>query len=812
MEYTGVTLAMLKNYFLIALRILVRQKGYSIINIVGLSVGISCFLFALLLVVDEISYDRFHQDPDRIFRVRFDATIGNKEYHTARSSGPVAQALMATVPGVEAAARIRVVGDRTIRFEDKAFNEYRFYMADSTIFKVFTFQVVEGDMNSFLSQPGTVVITEEVSRKYFGNSSALGKTFTVDGAFPVTVCGVVKAFPPESHWHFNFLCAKSTRTFDDEQDWVGNSWHTYVRLRKGASASQAEEAFDAMTKEHVIPRIQQVLGTDEHGVSRGNLPTRYIFQPLTDIHLYSHLDEELEPTGSITTVMMFGIVGVLVLLIACINIMNLNAARSAQRAKEVGIRKVLGSLRSQLVQLFLTESFMLSCLALLLSLVTVELLLPTFNSMSGKELSLGMLGLPVLAAGLVLLVLLVAALAGAVPALVLSSFSPVRVLKGEVARGARGGMLRSVLVVTQFAVSIALMVGTVVVFRQVTYIRTQDLGFDKKNLLVVDNTWLLGDRCTAFRQALLTRPGITGAAFAQNLPGNDISSGVFRAEGQDRSQVMMLRQLFADQDYLRTLGVKLREGRFFSNDFATDSTDVAMINVSAARMLGYDQPVGRKVIAYFGDKERPLTIVGVTEDFHYEPLYQPILPMVVMVSRGAPTRVVLRVQGNVRDIVEDVAKQWTAFSGGQPLTWYFLDERIDRYYRRDEAVGTLFGILSSLGIFLSCLGLLGLTMHATERRKKEMGIRKVLGASVPSLSILLVKDFVRLVAIAVVIAWPVAYLFMRQWLETFAYRTEQNPVDFVAAGLAALVIALATVAYHTRKVSVSNPVESLRYE
>ncbi len=803
---------MLKNYFLVALRILFRHKGYSVINIAGLSVGISCFLLALLLVLNELSYDRFHQGADRIFRVRVEARIGDKEYHTARSSGPVAQALMATLPGVEAAARIRVVGDRTIRFEDKAFTEYSFFIVDSTIFKVFTFQVIEGDMSTFLNQPGTVVITEEVARKYFGNSSALGKTFTVDGAFPITVCGVVKAFPPESHWHFNFLCAKSTRTFDDEPEWLGNSWHTYVRLKEGASAAQAEDAFTATTIEHIIPRLQQVFGINVRGVPRESLPYRYVFQPLTQIHLYSHLDEELEPTGMITTVMMFGIVGVLVLLIACINIMNLNAARSAQRAKEVGIRKVLGSQRGQIVQLFLSETFVLSCLALFVSLVTVELLLPTFNSMTGKTLSLGMLGVPRLIGGLALMAVLVSVMAGTVPAFVLSSFPPVKVLKGEVSRGTQGGMLRSILVVSQFAVSIALMVGTVVVFRQIQFIRTRDLGFDKMNLLVVDNTWLLADRCEAFRRTLLTRPGITGAAFTQNLPGNDISSGVYRAEGQDKSQLIMIRQLFADQEYLHMLGVKLHEGRFFSSDFVTDSTDVAMINMSAARLLGYDRPVGRKIIGYFGDQERALTIVGVTEDFHYEPLHRPILPMVVMVSRGAPTRIVLRVQGNVRGVVEDVTRQWASFSGGQPLTWYFLDERIDRYYRRDEAVGTLFGILSSLGIFLSCLGLLGLTMHATERRRKEMGIRKVLGASVPSIGTLLVKDFVQLVLIAIVIAWPAAYLAMRWWLETFAYRIDQRPVDFVAAGVVALVIALMTVFYHTRKVAVANPVESIRYE
>jgi putative ABC transport system permease protein len=803
---------MLRNYLLVALRILFRHKGYSVINIAGLSVGISCFLLASLLVFDELSYDRFHQGAERIYRVRVDARVGDRGYHTARSSAPVAPALMTSLPGVDAVARIRVVGDRTLRYGEKSFNEYRFYMVDSTIFKVFSFQPVEGDIRTFLDKPGSVVISENVARKYFGDAPALGKTFVVDGEFPITVCGVVKDFPAESHWHFGFLCAKSTRNFGDEQDWLGNNWHTYVRLKEGASAREAEEAFAATTAEHVIPRLQQEFGMGAHSGDNGTAPYRFVFQPLTDIHLHSHLDEELEPNGMFTTVMMFGIVGVLVLVIACINIMNLNAARSMQRAKEVGIRKVLGSGRGQIVQLFLSETLVLSCVALLVSLVTIELVLPTFNSMTGKQLSPGMIGLPLLIGGLACLVLVVAVLAGAGPALILSGLAPSRMLKRNVTKSGQRGLFRSSLVVVQFAVSIALIVGTAIVFRQVQFIRTRDLGFDKKNLLVVDNTWLLGNRSAAFRQALLQRPGITAAAFTQNLPGNDISSGLFRAEGQDRSQLMMIRQLFADQDYLKLLGVPLREGRYFSGDLVTDSTDAAMINLSAARMLGYDRPVGRKVMGYFGPNERPFTIIGVTEDFHYEPLHQPILPMVVMVARGNPTRIVLRVQGDLRSIVEDVGRQWTSFSGGQPLTLYHLDERIDRYYRSDKALGTLFGMLSSLGIFLSCLGLLGLTMHATERRKKEMGIRKVLGASVQNLSILLLKEFVILVAVAAVVAWPIAYLFMRRWLETFAYRIDQNPMDFLAAGLAALVIALATVAYHIRKVAVANPVTSLRYE
>jgi putative ABC transport system permease protein len=803
---------MLKNYFLVTLRNLTRHKGYSLINISGLAIGMSCFILVLLMVNDEFSYDRFHADAGNLYRVRVDARLSEREFASARSSAPVAGAMVAGIPGVQAATHFRVVGDRTIRYGDKAFTEFRFYLADSSIFDVFSFHVLEGDVRSFLHGPNTVVITDEVARKYFGSAPALGKTLTLDGTTPLQVCGVVKAFPAQSHWHFGFLASETTWRNNEATDWIGNHWYTYARLKEGVSAAQVEAALAGITKTNVLPRLRQVFSLDGNGLDPERFHYRYMLQPITDIHLYSHLDEELEPTGTIGIVTMFSIVAMFVLLIACINFMNLNTARSSHRAKEVGVRKVLGSTRGQLVQLFLSEAFVLALVALVVSLAIVEQALPAFNAYTGKGLSLGSLGVFRLAGGLLLLSAVVGVLAGSYPAFVLSAFRPADVLKGKLRKGMRSGRLRGVLVVMQFAISIALIIGTIVVYRQLQFIRSRDLGFSKENLFVVDNTWLLGSKYESFKQVVRNVPGVVDAAFAQELPGNDIGSGAYLGEGSDRSQLKMLRQLWADMEYLPALGVKLHEGRFLSRNFPADSMNSVLINRAAARLLGYEHPLGRTLSGFFGDRERKFTIVGVTEDFHYEPLNLPIMPMVIMSFHGGPTRLVIRVQGDPRGQVEEIKRLWESISGGQPYRAYFLDQRIERYYKSDESLGELFGILASLGIFLSCLGLLGLAMFATEQRTKEMGIRKVLGATAPGLTLLLTKEFVKLVIIANIIAWPVAYFGMQRWLETFAYHVDQGVGDYVAAGALALVIALATVTYHTVKVAFANPVESLRYE
>jgi putative ABC transport system permease protein len=803
---------MLTNYFKIALRNILKHKGYSLINIIGLAVGMSCFVLISFLVWDEFSYDRFHERAGRIYRLTLDAQVGEKLFLTAKSSGPLSWSLRENVPGVEEATRIRVVGDHSMRFGDRSFTEYRLYLADSSLFRIFTFSVVEGDVSSFLTKPSTIVITNLTARKYFGDTPALGKTLIMDGNVPYMVCGVVKPFPSASHWHFNSLVSSWPRPIDDEGYWIGNSWYTYVLLKSGVSANQAEQTFQSIVEKNVRPLLKQLFGTDWESLQFKGMHYRYRFQPLTDIHLYSHLDEEIEPTGAISTVTMFIMIALLILVIACINFMNLNTARSAHRAKEIGVRKVLGSQRSQLVLLFLSEATLLTFFAMVLSMGVVELVLPSLSAFIGKQISFSAMGVPVVVGGGLALVLVVGLMAGSYPAFVLSSFQPVKVLKGELRSGMRSSRLRGLLVLAQFTIAIALIVGTIVIYRQLRFVQSKNLGFDKDQMLVIDNTWLLGNKTASFKELLLKRPGVLDGAFTQNLPGSDINSGAYRPEGGVRSNLMMFRQLWADFDYLSMIGVKLREGRYFSREIATDSTNAVIINQAAANALGYSQPVGRSVFGFFGVGERQLRIVGVTNDFHYEPLHLPILPMVIMVSRGYPTRIVLKVHGNIPDIRRDLANQWAAFSGGQPFTSYFLDQKLETYYQRDEAEGVLFAVLSSVGILISCLGLLGLTMFAAEQRTKELGIRKVLGASASSLTGLLTKELLGIVVLANLIAWPIAYVAMNRWLQDFAYRVEISWWVFALAGCVALLIALLTISSQAIKAVRANPVDALKYE
>jgi putative ABC transport system permease protein len=803
---------MFTNYFKIALRNILKHKGYSLINIIGLSVGMSCFILISFLVWDEFSCDRYNEHADRIYRLTLDAQVGEKLFLTARSSGPLTQSLRHDLPGVEEATRIRVVGDHSMRFGDHSFTEYRLYLADSALFRIFTFSVVEGDQRTFLTKPNTIVLTDEMARRYFGDTPALGKTLVMDGNAPYMVCGVVKPLPSASHWHFNSLVSSWPRPIDDEGYWIGNSWYTYVLLKSGVSAEQAERTYQSIVEKNVRPLLNQVFGTNWQTLESKGMHYRYRFQPLTDIHLYSHLDEEIEPTGALSTVSMFIMIALLILVIACINFMNLNTARSAHRAKEIGVRKVLGSQRRQLVFLFLSEAILLTFFAMILSMGVVEQVLPSLNAFIGKQLSFDTLGAPLIVGGALALVLIVGLMAGSYPAFVLSSFQPVKVLKGELRGGMRSSRLRGLLVLAQFTIAITLIVGTIVIYRQLRFVQSKDLGFDKDQMLVIDNTWLLGNKAASFKELLLNRPGVLDGAFTQNLPGSDINSGAYRPEGGVRSNLMMFRQLWADFDYLSMIGVKLREGRYFSREIATDSIDAVIINQAAAKVLGYSQPVGRSIFGFFGVGERQLRIVGVTDNFHYEPLHLPILPMVTLVSHGFPTRIVLKVHGNISDIRRDLADQWTAFSGGQPFTSYFLDQHLETYYSRDEAEGVLFAILSSVGILISCLGLLGLTMYAAEQRTKEFGIRKVLGASASSLAGLLTKELLGIVLVANLIAWPIAYFAMNRWLQDFAYHVETSWWVFAVAGCVAMIIALMTISFQSIKTVRANPVDALKYE
>ncbi|MBN1482273.1 FtsX-like permease family protein [candidate division KSB1 bacterium] len=809
---------MLKNYFLVALRNLLRQKGYSIINITGLAIGISCALIITLLVQDELSYDRFFPNAERIYRITLNANVQSKEFRTARSSGPVAARLMAHVPEVEAATHIRSrsgtpTANCSVRYGDNAFIEYHLFFTDSSFFKVFTCEVLEGDVNTFLTEPNTVVMTDAMARKYFGDEPALGKVLEIDNKTSYTVCGVVKGFPQQSHWRFTFLASLSSISVPEIDSWINNTWYTYALLKEGTSARQAEATFLSTMARQVGPQIESMLGGNWQEMEAKGMYYQYRFQPVTDIHLHSKLDEDIFAPGNIATVYMFEAIAVFVLLIACINFMNLSTARSARRAKEVGVRKVLGSKPRHLIILFLAEAILLSCAAMILSLGLLEFVLPSINTFIGKSLSLALFMNTMSLVWILIFTLFVGLLAGLYPAIFLSNYHPVKVLEGDVLRGMRSSTLRGLLVVSQFAISIALIIGTFVVFRQLHFVQSRDLGFDKDHMLVVDNTWLLGKSgAESFKQALLSRPGIQAAAFTQNLPGNDISSAAYRRAGDDKSNIIMLRQLWCDYDFLPFLNVGLKDGRYFSRDYATDLNSGILINERTAALLGYENPVGEKIVGFFGDGERRFDIIGLIEDMHYEPLYLPIAPMVVLLSDAAPTRIVLQVRGDIPEILKAIKTQWMSYSGGQPFTPFFLNDRLQQYYHGDSSVGTLFSIFAFIGIFLSCLGLLGLATFATEQRTKEIGIRKILGATSGGILGLLSLEFIKLVIIANLIAWPAAWFFMSKWLQNFAYRINMSAWIFLMAGLVALLIALLSVSYQVIRAAAAHPVKSLRYE
>ncbi|MGH7494327.1 MAG: ABC transporter permease [bacterium] len=805
---------MLKNYLKIALRNLLKQKGYSLITIGGLAMGMTCCLLILMYVWDELNYDRFHEKSERIYRVYLDARINDKDLLGAVTCMPLARTLRLELPGVEATARIRHVGNFTVRHDDKTFNEEKFFFADSTIFEVFTLAMIAGDARTALTRPHTILITDEMARKYFGEASALGKTLLMDGRERYEVTGVVKKFPTSSHWQFDFLAAMNSRSFDDEEVWISNNLYTYAVFDEKISRAQAEATLQTIVAKYVDPQIKQVLGASLSEMEASGLRYNYRFQPLAEIHLRSHLENEIAPQGNLVYVYVFLIIAGFILLIACINFMNLSTARSARRAKEVGVRKVLGSRAGQLTRLFLNEAVLLSAIAMLITIGVIELVQPAFNQFTGKALALRNFSFLQLFPGLILFTLLVGLLAGSYPAFILSAFQPVKVLKGEWRSGMRSGWLRGALVIVQFTISIALIVGTIVVHQQLAYVQSKELGFDKEQVLVVDNAWLLqGEKWRSFKAALLDMPGIVSASYANTIPGKDIGDSAYLPEGGDPSRPVLLWHIWTDFEFIPTLKVALKDGRNFSSQFQSDSTHSVLINEAAAQLLGYQNPVGRKLMAFFGQQEtRPMEIVGLMKDFHFESLHQTIRPLVVRVVRGSPTYLVLRVQGNLPEIIRQVESQWISFTGGQPFVYFFLDDELNARYAAEQTVGKIFGTFSGIGIFIACLGLLGLAMYATEQRTKEIGIRKVIGASAASIAALLSKEFVKLVLIANLVAWPIAYFAMRRWLENFAYRIELQLGTFLLAAALALLIAILTVGYHAVKAARANPVEALRYE
>lgn len=807
---------MFKNYFKSAVRNIAKHKGYSFINITGLAIGMACCLLILMFVTDELSYDNYNENADRIYRAAGSIRFGGRDFNLATCPAPMAKTLINDYPEVIDAVRFRDRGSFIIKYGDNSFKETKFIFSDNSLFHVFTIPLLEGNPKSALKNPYTLVLSRKTAEKYFGKENPIGKIVKVDNKKDYKVTGVFDKIPANSHFHFDVIASLESLEESREEIWLNNNFNTYLLLAKHASPTSLEAKFPGLIKKYMAPQVKQFTGQSmEKLVASGSVRVEFNLQPLRDIHLHSDLRAELEPNSDIKYIYIFSAIAFFILVIASINFMNLSTARSAGRAKEVGMRKVLGSIRRQLIGQFLTESLILSMISMLIALVLVNLALPFFNNLSGKELTISdNYNLPMLLS-IFMITLLTGILAGCYPAFFISAFQPLNVLKGNLKTGLKSGILRSALVVFQFAASIILIIGTLLVMSQLDFIRTKKLGFDKEQVLILHDAYLLDKQAESFKNEMLKNPQIKQATISGYLPvpSNRNSSGVF-PEGKYNDKTTTAIQIWrVDYDYIKTLGMKIVDGRDFSREYSTD-TSAAVINQRTAEQFGWDKPLGKRLSRFKnnkGDMEH-YTIIGMVENFHFDSLRNNIGPLMMYLG-DSKDLISFRIDtADIAGTIDLLKDKWNQFLPGQPFEYSFLDERFNNVYRAEQRIGEIFGTFAFLAILVGCLGLFGLAAFVAEQRTKEIGIRKVLGASVSSIIGLLSKEFIILVGIANIIAWPVAYFIMDKWLEDFAYRVSLGIWPFLAAGAAALTIAMLTTGYQSVKAALADPVKSIKYE
>ena len=799
---------MFQNYFKVALRNILKHKFFSAINILGMTIGITACLMIVLYVNDELSYDKFHRNADRIYQVGLHGKIAGQDIHTATTCPPLFEAMVNEIPEVESSIRLSpYYGKPAIKYDDKAFTEERVIFVDSNFFQFFTYKLLEGDPQTALLEPNTLVFSESLAKKYFGNESALGKIVTVGNAnTSYKVTGVVEDSPSNSHFQYNVLLSAASSEQLKRTVWLNNNLFTYFLLRENANIESVNQKYAGLVEKYVGPEIERFMGISLKQMQGQGGEYGYYSTKITDIHLHSTSADDMEPGGNIMYIYFFTGIGIFIIVIACINFMNLSTARSAGRAKEVGLRKTLGSLRGQMIGQFLAESMMYSFAAVVLSLALCYFLLPQFNLLAGKQLGMHVLLSPMFIGGAFALVIFVGFVAGSYPAFYLTSFNAVEVLKGKVRSGMKSKGVRSFLVVCQFALSIFLIIFTLVVYEQIGYMQEKNLGIDKENILVLQNANRLGTNKDAFKNALAQENGIVKVSYTNNtFPGVN-NTTVFKATGSEQDHIMGV--YYADYDHLDVMKIELKEGRFFSKDFPSDSTAI-ILNEAAVREFGFTDAVGQEL--YYAPNEEYLRVVGVIKDFNFESFKDEVRPLSIRLTENSNSLLV-RYNGSPQALISNLEDLWKANASNEPLEFTFLDQEFDQLFRAEQRMGTLFSIFSCLAIFIASLGLFALAAFTSEQRTKEIGIRKAMGASVFGLTLLLSKEFTRLVIIAFVPAAIVGWWVSNQWLGSFAYRIDVSPWIIVMSGLGAIVIAWITVSYQSIKAAAINPVQSLRYE
>ena len=794
---------MIKNNIKIAFRSLLKHKVFSFINIFGLAVSIAACFLIFLYVSLETSYDNFHSKADRIYRVVADVKTPTETIKSSLITSPVAINLKRDFPEIEEAVRIAPEG-LLVKKGNIKFQEEKSVLADSTLFNVFDFPLVAGNKNTALVEPMSVVISQTAAKRYFGSANPMGQELQVTGAaINAKVTGVMKDIPKNSQIEADMILSQSSSKQVSgfpmsDSEWTNHTNYTYILVKPHTDVKALAAKFPAFQEFH-------------HGEEAKKLQMQdYLsLEPLRDVYLHSKRGGFI--SGNINNVYIFSAIALFILLIACVNFINLTTARSAERAKEVGIRKVAGAVRFQLAKQFISESIIICLIAFVIAIVLSAIALPLFNQLAGKQISDSIFTNPLHIATLFVLSVFIGLAAGFYPSLVLSSFKPVSVLKGRFTTGTRGLILRKSLVIFQFTISIVLIVATIVVYRQLNYMRSQELGFSKEQTIVINTNY--DKNKDAFKQSLSAIPGVLSSAYSSHVPGGGSNSAYSKVENKNgEMQKSNLDLYFVDFDYIKQYDLKLATGRGFSKDFATDSSQAMVINEAAAKMLGYTTPqeaIGRK----FDQWGRKGQIIGVLKDFHYKSLQQNVPPLVMRFEPWALGMISVKVSAaNLPATLKAIGSKWGQLIPNRPFDYNFLDEFFDRQYRAEDHFGNLFFNFAVLAIFISCLGLLGLSSYSTMQRTKEIGIRKVLGANVTGIVNLLSIEFIKLVLIALVIAAPIAWFGMNKWLEDFAYRTNITWWIFGLAGLVSVVIAFSTISFQAIKAAIANPVKSLRTE
>ncbi|HVT86293.1 MAG TPA: ABC transporter permease [Chitinophagaceae bacterium] len=804
---------MIKNYFKTAWRNLAKNKALAIINIVGLSIGLTCFMLIGVFVYNELNYDKYPSEAKNIYRILLSVTGNGDVAVYPNVDYAVGEGIKDAFPEVKGVTRISPVSD-FVKYEDKQFKEDHIAFADSNFFQFFSIPLIEGDEKNALTQPNSVVLTKALAKKYFGNEKSIGKILAIGIRGAVyKVTGVIDKVPDNSHFHFDAFMSLSTFRITNPT-WSNLGPYTYLVLKKNTDPKKLESKFPQLVAKYIVPEIQHDMGVSLAEAQKSVNTFVFSLQPLTDIHLRSHTKTEIEPNGDIEYVYIFSALAIFILLLAYVNFTNLSTAHAFQRAREVGIRKVMGSLKKQLIGQFLTESVLITFFSMLCSLVLIFFLLPYFNQLSGKNISFqfftkyqSLLAMCAVSMG-------AGILAGIYPAFFLSSFNIIRVLKGSIlAHGFQKRSLRSSLVVFQFFISTALIIATIIVYQQLHYMQNKNLGYDKNQVLFLPDARLLGKDQQAFEQKLLEDHHVVSASISRYVPGSIFIDGteIFPKNDNGNGTEIHGNIYHIDYDYLPTLGMHILQGRNFSRDFSTDSSSGVIINEEAVRELGWSgtNPIG-KTIVRSGQQQHK--VIGVVADFNYTSVKQKIAPMMLLLGGNYGGLVIKIKSDDVKGFLNNLKKLWEEFQPPGPLGYYFLDENFAKLYASEIRTREIFSVFSIIAIIIAGLGLFGLSAFVIEQRTKEIGIRKVLGANVRSILALVSKEFLLLVVIAFIISVPVTYWAMHKWLEEFAYRIQISAWIFILAGFLAVLIALATISFQTIKASIANPVKSLRTE